>query len=69
MFNVCTSCGTSHVEPEFDESGFLVCLFCGDRKAFRRLPLLLVGGPAGAGKSAVGASPLGAWIRAHASAG
>src|SRR5436190_9430713 len=59
MFNVCTSCGISHVEPEFDESGFLVCLSCGDRKAIRRLPLLLVGGPAGGGKSTVGASLLG----------
>src|SRR5947199_6991983 len=59
MFNVCTSCGTSHAEPEFDESGLIVCPSCGGRKTFRRLPLLLVGGPAGAGKSAVGASLLG----------
>jgi DNA-directed RNA polymerase subunit RPC12/RpoP len=59
MFNVCTACGTSHVEPEFDESGLIVCPSCGDRRPFRRLPLLLVGGPAGAGKSAVGASLLG----------
>jgi shikimate kinase len=59
MFNVCTACGLSHVEPEFDGSGHLVCSSCGDRRAFRRLPLLLVGGPAGAGKSSVGAALLG----------
>ena len=59
MFNVCTSCGVSHVEPEFDGSNQLVCSACGDRRPFRRLPLLLVGGPAGAGKSSVGASLLG----------
>ncbi|HEX8335619.1 MAG TPA: hypothetical protein VF621_02765 [Pyrinomonadaceae bacterium] len=59
MFNVCTACGLSHVEPEFDGSGHLVCTSCGDRRPFRRLPLLLVGGPAGAGKSSVGASLLG----------
>src|SRR5688500_16158026 len=59
MFNVCTACGLSHVEPEFDASGQLVCSSCGDRRPFRRLPLLLVGGPAGAGKSSVGALLLG----------
>lgn len=59
MFNVCTACGVSHVEPEFDGSSQLVCPTCGDRRPFRRLPLLLVGGPAGAGKSSVGALLLG----------
>ena len=59
MFNVCTACGLSHVEPEFDGAGRLVCSSCGARREFRRLPLLLVGGPAGAGKSTVGATLLG----------
>ena len=59
MFNVCTSCGLSHVEPEFDGSGYLVCSACGGRRPFRRLPLLMIGGPAGAGKSTVGAVLLG----------
>jgi predicted kinase len=59
MFNVCTACGLSHVEPQFDGSSQLVCSSCGDRRVFRRLPLLLIGGPAGAGKSSVGASLLG----------
>ena len=59
MFNVCTACGLSHIEPEFDGSGQLVCSSCGDKRPFRRLPLFLVGGPAGAGKSTVGALLLG----------
>lgn len=59
MFNTCTACGLSHVEPEFDEAGRLVCSSCGAGREFRRLPLLMVGGPAGAGKSTVGASLLG----------
>ena len=59
MFNVCTACGLSHVESEFDDDGHLLCSACGDRRPFRRLPLLLVGGPAGAGKSTVGAQLLG----------
>jgi predicted kinase len=59
MFNVCTVCGLLHEEPVFDEAGLIVCASCGDRRPFRRLPLLLVGGPAGAGKSAVGALLLG----------
>jgi hypothetical protein len=59
MFNVCTACGISHVEPEFDGSGHLVCAACGDRRPFKRLPLLLVGGAAGAGKSTAGAALLG----------
>jgi predicted kinase len=59
MFNVCTDCGLSHVEPGFDGAGRLVCSSCGARREFRRLPLLLVGGPAGAGKSTVGATLLG----------
>lgn len=59
MFNVCTACGLLHEEYVFDEAGSLVCAACGDRRPFRRLPLLMVGGPAGAGKSAVGALLLG----------
>jgi hypothetical protein len=59
MFNVCTACGLPLVEPEFDEAGRVVCPTSGDRRAFRRLPLLMVGGPAGAGKSTVAATLLG----------
>lgn len=59
MFNVCTNCGLSHPTLEFKQSGFLVCPSCGHARAHRRLPLLLVGGPAGAGKSTAGALLLG----------
>jgi hypothetical protein len=60
MINVCTACGLSHVEPELSPAGEPVCPSCGERRrGFRRLPLLLVGGPAGAGKSTVGALLLG----------
>ena len=59
MFDACTACGLPRAEPGLDEAGALVCPSCGDRRPLRRLPLLLVGGPAGAGKSAVGASLVG----------
>lgn len=59
MLNVCTACGLSHGELKLDGAGRLVCPSCGARRAFRRLPLLLVGGPAGAGKSTVCATLLG----------
>src|SRR5215218_9732602 len=60
MLNVCTACGLSHVEPESGEGGVLVCSACGERRReLKKLPLLLVGGPAGAGKSTAGALLLG----------
>jgi hypothetical protein len=59
MFNACPSCGLSQGEFEFDAGGSPVCKGCGDRRPHRRLPLLLVGGPAGAGKSTAGALLLG----------
>ncbi|HWW74132.1 MAG TPA: AAA family ATPase [Pyrinomonadaceae bacterium] len=59
MFDVCTACGLPLVEPGFDGEGRVVCQECGDARAFRRLPLLMVGGPAGAGKSTACASLLG----------
>ncbi|HEX8070320.1 MAG TPA: AAA family ATPase [Pyrinomonadaceae bacterium] len=60
VFNVCVSCGGTHDAPEVDETGaFLVCPLCGDRRPYQRRPLMLVGGPAGAGKSATGAALVG----------
>lgn len=60
MINVCTSCGLSNVEPESSAAGDFVCPSCGERRReLKRLPLLLVGGPAGAGKSTAGALLLG----------
>lgn len=59
MFNVCPACGLSQGEFDFDPAGFHVCRACGARRPHRLLPLLLVGGPAGAGKSTAGALLLG----------
>jgi hypothetical protein len=59
MLDLCTYCGESQADPEVERVGLLVCRSCGKRRTFRRLPLLLVGGPAGAGKSTVGAALLG----------
>lgn len=59
MFNACPSCGLSQGEFEFDPAGFRVCAACGARRAHKLLPLMLVGGPAGAGKSTAGALLLG----------
>jgi len=60
MMNVCTSCGLSHVEPVAGEGGVPVCSACGERRReLKRLPLMLVGGPAGAGKSTACALLLG----------
>jgi len=59
MFNVCPACGLSQGEFEFDPAGFHVCPACGARRPHRLMPLLLVGGPAGAGKSTAGALLLG----------
>lgn len=60
MTTVCTACGLSYEEPESAGPEGFACPFCGERPPeFRLLPLFLVGGPAGAGKSSVLASLLG----------
>ena len=59
MFNSCPRCGLSQGETAFDPSGFYACAACDYRHPHRLLPLLLVGGPAGAGKSTAGALLLG----------
>jgi len=54
MFNVCYQCGAYHADKIIDESGpFAICPACGHNHPFRRLPLLLIGGASGAGKSTV----------------
>ena len=55
MFNVCPGCGEYTVEKAIEPSGpFAVCPRCGHRHRFARLPLFLVTGASGAGKTAVG---------------
>jgi hypothetical protein len=54
MFNVCYQCGAYHADKTIDPSGpFAICPACGHNHPFRRLPLLLIGGASGAGKSTV----------------
>ncbi|MEZ4519804.1 MAG: rRNA adenine N-6-methyltransferase family protein [Chloroflexota bacterium] len=52
IFNTCYNCGQYHADKAIDPDGpFAVCPECGYRHPFRQLPLLLVGGASGAGKS------------------
>ncbi len=54
MFNVCERCGIYRADKPIDPSGpFAICPECGHRHAFRRLPLLLVSGASGTGKSTI----------------
>ncbi len=52
MFNVCYQCGAYHVDKEV-EGNVAICPACGFRHGFRRLPLLLIGGASGVGKSTI----------------
>ena len=54
MFNVCYNCGAYRADKIIDPSGpYAVCPECGHRHRFRQLPLFIVGGASGAGKSTV----------------
>jgi hypothetical protein len=54
MMNVCFQCGMYHADKIIDLTGpFAVCPECGFKHQFRRLPLLIVSGASGAGKSTV----------------
>ena len=54
MTNVCFSCGEYSPDKRIDPSGpYAICPQCGHRQPFRRLPLLIVSGASGAGKSSV----------------
>jgi hypothetical protein len=54
MFNVCSSCGTYSVEKEIDPiESVAICPTCGYRHPFLRLPLFVLTGASGAGKTAV----------------
>lgn len=61
MFHVCWRCGAFHAEKTVDPDGMAaICPACGYRHPFRQLPLMLVGGASGAGKSTVCQLLLGA---------
>lgn len=54
MFNVCYNCGEYRADKVIDPRGpYAICPACGHPHPFRRLPLLIVSGASGAGKSTV----------------
>jgi hypothetical protein len=54
MMNVCSQCGMYHADKRIDPTGpFAICPECGHKHPFLQLPLLLVGGASGTGKTAV----------------
>jgi hypothetical protein len=54
MLNVCFQCGDYRADKLIDPSGpYAICPVCGYRHAFRQLPLLIVSGASGAGKTTV----------------
>jgi hypothetical protein len=60
MFNVCPGCGEYRADKTVDPTGaYAVCPLCGHRQPFLRLPLLIVSGASGTGKSTVCLALLG----------
>lgn len=54
VFRFCPACGDHRLEKHVDpDAPAVVCPACGHAEPFRRLPLLLVGGASGVGKSTV----------------
>jgi len=54
MINVCPNCGLYRADKLIEPDGpYAICPECGHRQAFQHLPLLMVAGASGAGKSAV----------------
>src|SRR6266850_883890 len=54
MLNICVNCGLYRPDKIIDPAGpYAICPECGHRHLFRPLPLLIVSGASGAGKSTV----------------
>jgi hypothetical protein len=54
MFNVCPKCGEYSVEKSIDASGpFATCPFCGYAHPFLQLPLFIITGSSGSGKTTI----------------
>ncbi len=65
MFNVCYQCGQYRADKEIDPHGpAAICPECGYRHPFRMLPLLLVGGASGTGKSSLLQNLMGKFTQA-----
>lgn len=52
MLSICSRCGNYHTEFQFEGAAFL-CTKCGYRQEFVKLPLFVITGASGAGKSTV----------------
>jgi hypothetical protein len=67
MLNVCSQCGLyadeKAIDPQAGELCLAVCPHCGHGHLFRRLPLFVLTGASGAGKTAVGAELVNARLR------
>lgn len=60
MFNVCHNCGLYRADKIIEASGpYAICPECGHKHPFRQLPLLIVSGASGSGKSSVCQAMLG----------
>jgi shikimate kinase len=54
MMNVCFQCGMYHADKMIDPTGpFAICPECGYKHSFHQLPLLIVSGASGTGKTTV----------------
>ena len=54
MMNVCFQCGMYHADKIIDPTGpYAICPECGYKHPFQYLPLLIVGGASGTGKTTV----------------
>ena len=63
MLNVCPRCGEYSADQQIEPSGpFAVCASCGFRQKFLRLPLFVVTGANGTGKSTVARHLVGAAV-------
>jgi hypothetical protein len=60
MMNVCFQCGMYHADKIIDPSGpFAICPECGYKHRFQRLPLVIIAGASGTGKTTVCQNLLG----------
>ena len=54
MINVCFQCGMYHADKKIDPHGpFAICPECGYKHPFQQLPLLIVSGASGTGKTTI----------------
>jgi len=54
MMNICEQCGIYRADKDIDPSGpYAVCPECGHKHPFQQLPLLIVSGASGTGKTVI----------------